>query len=319
MKRRQFIHQLSLTTAGLGFIPHLSFSKNMENTNFGVALFTLPKSLSEDFEGTLKLVAETGYKELEFFGPYDFSTPAAKDGWKMAAAALGFSGSGYFSHSPKELRSMLDKYGLSAPSIHIDLPTLQENMEAVAEAAHVVGHKYVGIAMIPDEMRQSLDDYKRTIDIFNEVGANAKKHGLTFFYHNHGYGHAPMNGQVPFQMILEQTDKDLVKMQLDVFWFTAAKANPIKYLEENPGRFVSLHVKDMRELKTFSGDGGNMGEWMGLFPYLADAGAGVLDLEKILATAKKAGVKHFFLEKDMTPEPEKALLNSFEHLSGLKL
>ena len=319
MKRRQFIHQLSLTTASLSLIPHLSIAKNMENTNFGVALFTLPKSLSADFEGTLKMIAETGYKELEFFGPYEFSTEAAKEGWKMAANALGFSGSGYFGNSPKQLKEMLDKYGLSAPSIHIDLPTLQENMEAVAEASHIMGHKYIGIAMIPDEMRQSLDDYKRTIDIFNEVGSNANKHGLTFFYHNHGYGHAPIDGIIPFQMILEQTDPELVKMQMDVFWYTAAKADPIQILQENPGRFVSLHVKDMRELKTFAGDGGNMGEWMGLFPYLADAGAGVLDLEKILATAKKAGVKHFFLEKDMTPNPSDALKNSFAHLSGLSL
>lgn len=148
MKRRQFIHQVSFATAGLGLIPHLSIANIMGNTNFGVALFTLPKSLSEDFEGTLKMIADSGYKDLEFFGPYDFSTPAAKEGWKVAATALGFSGSGYFGHSSKALRSML---------------------------------------------------------------------------------------------------------------------------------------------------------------------------EKILATAKEAGVKHFFLEKDLTPEPEKALQNSFEHLSGLKL
>lgn len=300
-------------------LPSLTFANENAASRLGVALFTLPKSLSEDFEGTLKMIADIGYQELEFFGPYEFSTAAAKEGWKMAANALGFSGSGYFGNSPKQLKEMLDKYGLSAPSIHIELPTLQENMEAVAEAAHIVGHKYVGIAMIPDEMRKNLEDYKRTIDIFNEVGASARKHGLTFFYHNHGYGHAPMEGVIPFQMILEQTDPELVKMQMDVFWFTAAKADPIQYLEENPGRFVSLHVKDMRELKTFTGDGGNMGEWMGLFPYLADAGAGVLDLENILTTAKKVGVKHFFLEKDLTPEPEKALQNSFKQLSGLKL
>lgn len=319
MKRRLFIQQISLATAGFSMVPSLTFAQRNAASRLGVALFTLPKSLSEDFEGTLRMISELGYKELEFFGPYEFSTSAAKEGWKMAANALGFSGSGYFGNSPKQLKEMLDKYGLSAPSIHIDLPTLQENMESVAEAAHTVGHKNVGIAMIPDEMRKSLDDYKRTIDIFNEVGANAKKHGLTFFYHNHGYGHTPMNGVIPFQMILEQTDPELVKMQLDVFWFTAAKADPIKYLEENPERFVSLHVKDMRELKTFAGDGGNMGEWMGLFPYLADAGAGVLDLQKIMSAAKKSGVRHFFLEKDMTPDPRSALKNSFEHLSGLEI
>lgn len=319
MKRRQFIQQISLATAGLSMVPSFTFANKNAANRLGVALFTVPKSLSQDFEGTLKMIAEIGYKELEFFGPYDFSTAAAKEGWKMAANALGFSGSGYFGNSPKQLKEILDKYGLSAPSIHIDLPTLQENMEAVAEAAHIVGHKNVGIAMIADGMRKNLDDYKKTIDIFNEVAASAKKHGLTFFYHNHGYGHAPMDGVIPFQMILEQTDPELVKMQMDVFWFTAAKADPIKHLEENPGRFVSLHVKDMRELKTFAGDGGNMGEWMGLFPYLADAGAGVLDLQKIMSKAKKSGVKHFFLEKDMTPDPSSALKNSFEHLSGLEI
>ncbi|MDX5478301.1 MAG: sugar phosphate isomerase/epimerase [Cyclobacteriaceae bacterium] len=319
MKRRQFIQHIGLTTIGMSVLPSLSFASQESLTNFGVALFTLPKSLSEDFEGTLKMISEIGYRELEFFGPYDYSTAAAKEGWKMAANALGFSGSGYFGKSPKELKVILDRYGLSAPSIHIDLPTLQENMGAVAEAAHIVGHKNVGIAMIPDDMRKNLDDYKKTIDIFNEVGANAKKHGLNFFYHNHGYGHSPMEGVIPFQMILENTEADLVKMQLDVFWFTAAKVDPVKYLADNPGRFISLHVKDMSELKTFAGNGGNMGEWMGLFPYLADAGSGVLDLQKILASAKKSGVKHFFLEKDLTPEPEKALQNSFKHLTGLTL
>lgn len=318
MKRREFIQQISLASAALSMVPSLTFANENAATRLGVALFTLPKSLSEDFEGTLKMIAEIGYKELEFFGPYEFSTAAAKEGWKMAANALGFSGSGYFGNSPKQLKEMLDKYGLSAPSIHIDLPTLQENMEAVAEAAHIVGHKYVGIAMIPDEMRKNLEDYKRTIDVFNEVGASARKHGLTFFYHNHGYGHAPMEGVIPFQRILDQTDPELVKMQMDVFWLTAAKANPIQYLEENPGRFVSLHIKDMRELKTFAGDGGNMGEWMGLFPYLADAGTGVLDLQKIMSTAKKSGVKHFFLEKDMTPDPYLSIKKSFEYLKGLE-
>lgn len=321
MNRRKFVQSGTFTTLGLGIMPSLLFSKNISlpKTDFGVALFTLPKSLTEDFEGTVRWVSEIGYKELEFYGPFEFSAEASKESWKMAAAALGFSGSGYFGKSPKQVKEILDRYGLSAPSIHTDLPTLKDNMDQLAEAAHVVGHKNVGIAMIPDDMRKDLDDYKKTIDLFNEIGANAKKHGLTFFYHNHGYGHTPMQGIIPFQMILENTDPELVKMQLDVFWFTAAKADPGKYLEENPGRFVSLHVKDMRELKTFDGDGGNMMEWMGLFPYLADAGAGVLNLEKIISTAKKSGVTHFFLEKDMTPEPYSALKNSFEHLSGLNL
>lgn len=321
MDRRIFLKNTALALAAGAIVPTAAFGiqpkKKMDN--LGVALFTLPKSLSTDFEGTLKMVADIGYKELEFFGPYEFSDNAAKEGWKMAANALGFSGSGYFGNSPKQTKEILDRYGLTAPSIHIDLPTLQNNMEKVAEAAHIVGHNYVGIAMIPDDMRGSLDDYKRTIEIFNKVGESAKKNDLTFFYHNHGYGHQPLEGTVPFQMILDETDDDLVKMQMDVFWFTAAGLDPKKMLADNPGRFELLHLKDMREKKTFSGDGGDMQQWMGLFPYLADAGAGILDLEGILTQAKKSGTKHFFLEKDMTPEPKQALQISYNHLSELNL
>ena len=162
-------------------------------------------------------------------------------------------------------------------------------------------------------------DYKKTAEIFNQVGESAKKNGLTFFYHNHGYGHKAVDGVVPFQMILDNTDADLVKMQMDVFWFTAAGIDPKKYLKENPNRFPLLHVKDMREKKTFSGGGGNMGEWMGLFPYLADAGDGVLDLSEILCEAKKSGAKHFLLEKDLTPDHVNALQKSFDYLSALNL
>lgn len=320
MQRRKFIQSVALASAGASLLPHWASSmKNYRSTDYGVALFTLPKSLSEDFEGTLKMISKIGYKELEFFGPYTYSTKEAQESWKQTAGMLGFSGSGYFGYAPKDLRALLDRNGLTAPSIHIDLPSLQNNMDAIAEAADVVGHKYVGIAMIPDDMRQSMDDYKKTVDIFNKIGEDAKKNGLTFFYHNHGYGHTPKEGIIPFQYILENTDPDLVKMQLDVFWFTAAGVDPKEILEKNPGRFPSLHIKDMSEKKTFAGDGESMQDWMGLFPYLADAGSGVLPLTEIIQTAKKSGAKHFFLEKDLTPEPKKALANSHDFLSKISL
>lgn len=319
MNRRRFLQTTTALTLASQLPNTEIFAANPAKVgNLGVALFTLPKSLSQDFEGTLKMISDMGFSELEFFDPYDYSGEAAKKQWEMAAKALGFSGSGYFGKSPKELKALLKKYKLSSPAIHVDLPTLRENMAGVAEAADVIGHKYVGIAMIPDDMRKTLDDYKRTADIFNEVGKSAKKYGLTFFYHNHGYGHKPVEGTIPFQLILDNTDPDLVKMEMDVFWFSAAGINPVDYLKNNPGRFPLLHVKDMSEKKTFAKDGSNMGEWMGMFPYLADAGAGVLDLETILCEAKKAGAKHFFLEKDNTPNPQQALQASYDFLSKVK-
>jgi sugar phosphate isomerase/epimerase len=324
MNRRKFIQNSSLAIAAGSVLPMNLLSCNGKTEsqmgqNFGVALFTLPKMLSDDFNGTLKKVAELGYKELEFFGPYDYSNEAVKRNWLFASEALGVKGSGYFGRSAKDTKMILDDLGLSAPSIHVDLETLRDNMGGVAEAAHVIGHKYVGIAMIPEDMRKNLDDYKRTIEIFNEVGESANAHDLTFFYHNHGYGHQELEGVVPFDLILKETHPDFVKMQMDVFWFTAAGVDPIKMLEENPDRFHLLHVKDMKEKKTFSGGGDNMQEWMGLFPYLTDAGQGVLPLEQILCTAKKHGAKHMFLEKDLTPDPESALKISIDHLKSLNV
>jgi sugar phosphate isomerase/epimerase len=324
MNRRKFIQNSSLAVAAGSILPMNLMScatspSVVDDTNFGVALFTLPKSLSEDFQGTLKMISNLGYKELEFFGPYDYSSEVAKKNWGFAAEALGFSGSGYFGHKPSEAKAILDDLGLTAPSIHLDLDTLQENMGQVAEAAQIMGHKYVGIAMIPEDMRKTLDDYKRTIDLFNKIGASAQANGITFFYHNHGYGHQEMEGVVPFELILKETDAELVKMQMDIFWFTAAGVDPIKTLNANPGRFPLLHVKDMKEKKTFSGDGGNMQEWMGLFPYLTDAGQGVLPLQEILSAAKKNGAAHLFLEKDLTPAPEDALKVSIDHLRSLKI
>jgi len=107
-------------------------------------------------------------------------------------------------------------------------------------------------------------------------------------------------------------------MELDVFWFAAA-GDSKQILKENPGRFPLLQIKDMSEARSFAGDGGNPTEWMSLFPYLTDAGKGVLDLPGILEQAKKSGLEHFFLEKDNTPDFENALKESYSFLSGLKI
>ena len=90
----------------------------------GVGLFTLPKSLEKDFDGTLGMLSGLGYKEVELFGPYPFSTEAAKAGWAEASETLGFSGSGFFGHTARQVRESLDRHGLTCPSMHVDLDNL---------------------------------------------------------------------------------------------------------------------------------------------------------------------------------------------------
>lgn len=285
----------------------------------GIGLFTIPLLLEQDFTGTLKKLADIGYKEIEMYGPYEFTAQETKDSWAALTGQLGFSGSGYFGHTAREARTILDDYGLTSPSMHTDLVTLQTNLDAVIEAAQVLGQKYAGIPAIPEPERLNLDGYKRVADMFNEIGMKMSEAGIKLLYHNHGYGLSEMEGEIPFKVILDRTDPEYVAMELDIYWTIAGKADPVAYLDDYPGRFKLMHVKDMTEIVQFEGDGSTPMEWMPLFPYMADVGAGVLDLVSILSAAKRSGVDHYYLEKDMAADPEKTLRTSYDFLSTVEL
>ncbi|MEM8486194.1 MAG: sugar phosphate isomerase/epimerase [Bacteroidota bacterium] len=317
MKRRSFLKQVSAATAAGALVSACQTPDEQQPITLGVGLFTLPLWMERDFEGTLKKLADIGYKELEFYGPYSFSTTSAHASWDAITPSLPFSGSGYFGKTPAEVRALLDAYGLAAPAMHTDLDTLSSNIDGLGEAAAVVGHKYAGIAAIPEELRTSLDDYKRIAERFNEIGMRLRPYGIKFLYHNHGYGLVETEGEIPMQLLLEETEPAYVAMEMDVFWTIAGKADPITYLEAYPGRYKLMHVKDMTERVVFAGDGGKPEEWIGLFDKMADAGAGVLDLKGILAAAKKSGVDHYFLERDMAPDPELTLQTSYNNLTAL--
>ena len=172
---------------------------------------------------------------------------------------------------------------------------------------------------IPEEKRQTLDDYKRVVEEFNEIGGKAKQVGLKFVYHNHGYGFNKIENQVPIELVFDRTESNLVFFQMDLFWTIAGGMNPSDLLNAYPGRYVSMHVKDMKKLTRFSGDGGDPSQWMELFPEMASLGDGVLDIPKIISTAQQQGVKHFYIEQDIVNNPEVALKKSFNYLKSLNV
>ncbi|MFZ4661856.1 MAG: sugar phosphate isomerase/epimerase family protein [Caldilineaceae bacterium] len=286
---------------------------------FGVGLFTIPKLLDQDFTGTMQLLAEIGYKEVEFFGPYDFSAPAAQARWQPIANILGMKGSGYYGLTAQAVKAILARNGLTASSMHTDLLTLRERMSELAAAAHVVGARYVVLPSIPEDERATLDDYKRVADEFNQIGANAVAEGIRFAYHNHGYGLRAMDGVVPFQLVLERTDPALVDMQLDIYWNTAGGGDPIQYLQNYPGRFRLMHIKDMLQRFPVPDDMNNPQAWMALFQHISDAGSGVLDLAALVSEGSRSGVQHFLLERDLAPNSVETLRKSYENLTGLQL
>lgn len=175
-------------------------------------------------------------------------------------------------------------------------------MDSLAEAAHVIGQEYVVLPAIPEEKRQTIDDYKLMAETFNSIGEAAKRNGVKFAYHNHGYGFKPVGGKIPIEIIYKQTDPELVFFELDLFWTASAGVDLVTQLEKYPCRFKMLHIKDMKEQKQFSGDGGSSSEWFSFFPNMAIVGDGVLNIKKIIKKAEDIGVKHFFLELDFGGE-----------------
>lgn len=316
LNRRTFLQTSALSATGL-LMANKLFARGPLTSKIAIQLFSVPKALDTDFAGTIKMLAGIGFKEVEMYGPYSFSTQAAQDRWAAVTPSLGFKGSGFFGHTAAEVKDIMGSNGMSVPSLHTDLDTLQNGMGKLAEAAHTLGSTYVVLPAIPDEKRKTLDDYKKIAEAFNSIGESAKKEGIKFAYHNHGYGLAPMEGQIPLQVILKNTDKDLVFFEMDLYWTTAGGANPVELFKQNPNRYRMVHIKDMKEKVHFSGDGGDAKQWIALFPYMTSAGSGVLDLKTILNTAKENGVKHFIVEQDMVANPEVALKKSFDFVNSL--
>jgi sugar phosphate isomerase/epimerase len=236
------------------------------------------RELEKDFAGTLEKVAALGFLEVEF--------------------------AGYFNHAPREVKTILARNQLSAPSAHISTADLRGNLQAAIEAAQTIGHQYLVCGYLPAEERRSLDDYKKLVDLLNGAGERLNKAGIQFGYHNHDFEFAPTEGKIPYDIILAGTDPRLVKMELDLYWITKAGQDPLKYFSAYSGRFPLVHVKDM--------DGTPK-------RFFTEVGQGTIDFKRIFTAAQKAGVKHFFVEQDETPaSPFSSIKVSIDYLNRLQ-
>ena len=289
----------------------------MSTRLYGVQLFSIPHLLDNDFKGTLELISKIGYKEVEFFGPYPFSAAETIQQWEGFKGQLGLKNNAFYGYTVKETAQLLDDLGLTAPSIHADLPSLRHQLSAFAESVAVLQSKYIVLPALM-EGRSSLDDYKRLAVEFNQIGKQLSSDGMTFVYHNHGYEHAEMEGVIPMDYLLQHTNPDYVQFELDIFWMSAAGGDPIHYLKSYPNRFKLLHLKNATKQFRFAGDGSTPDQWMAVFPNMADPHDGVFDIPAIIAQAEASGAEHFFLERDLAPEPLKTLRDSFEYLSGIQ-
>jgi sugar phosphate isomerase/epimerase len=243
----------------------------------GLQLYTVRGAMRLSVEDTLEQVARIGYHEVEF--------------------------AGYFGRSPIRIRDLLRATGLASASAHVPFEAIRRGWLPVLESARAIGHRYVIVAWIPAGERRTLDDWRRVAALYNQAGEAARRAGLLFAYHNHDYEFAPIEDRVPFDLLLEETDPELVRIELDLYWITKGGHDPLRYFARWPGRFPLVHVKDSAGPPEHR---------------MVDVGAGTIPFSRIFARAREAGIHHYFVEHDEPADPFGFCRASYEYLRGLQ-
>ncbi|MGD0830407.1 MAG: sugar phosphate isomerase/epimerase [Terracidiphilus sp.] len=245
----------------------------------GIQLYTVAADLAADLPGTLAALRKIGYKVVE--------------------------SAGFASLSAKDFRKALDDAGLRCPSSHLHFTATDP--APLFEDAHVIGAHYVVSSMLiappagvsgnghgAPLASLTLDDFKRTADLANQIGAKAKQAGLQYAYHNHNFEFRDQgNGQTGYDLLLKETDPELVKFELDCGWMVAAGFSPVNYFQNNPNRYRMIHVKDflLTPKPTTDLQGPDR-------PKGTELGKGHIDYKPIFAAASHAGVEYFFSEQE---------------------
>ena len=257
----------------------------------GIQLYTVGKALKADTPGALKQLHEIGYREVESAG----TAPYKAD----------------------EFRKMLDDAGLVCPSAHLQLGGPET--EAQYAVAHTLGAHYAVSSVLftpgqrPKLSGLGLEGFKGLAARMNEVGKSAHAAGLQYTYHNHNFEFEKMpDGSPGYDVLVKETDPELVKFEIDCGWMTVAGANPVNYFQKYPGRFRMLHIKDFKPTghpvisleKPERPDG-------------TDLGTGFVEYKPIFAAGKAAGIEHIFVEQE-EPFPVSQMESAKQDFAYLK-
>lgn len=302
LNRRSFLKQTTKASLGgliFSTMP-ASFFLNAHLPDPGVQLFTFFNVIDKDVKGTLQKIADTGYKNIE--------------------SAFSRKG-GYYGMKPKEFASMIQDLGMKWKSHHAvgapykrqpnanppsgsdgkpstipPMKNLRDNYQEIVDEAAEGGISWLVCASTPIT---TLEEIKGSISVLNKTGEAAKKAGLGFAYHNHDAEFKTVEGVVPYELFLSETNSDLVKMELDVAWAIKGGVDPVALFQKHPGRFPLWHLKDLdAERKT-----------------VLPVGKGTIDYKRIFKGASNAGLENYFVEHDMPPD---AFLSINESLNNLK-
>ncbi|KEO89863.1 hypothetical protein EH31_11970 [Erythrobacter longus] len=240
----------------------------------GAQLYTVRTLFEADARGTLEALAKIGIKDCET--------------------------AGLFEHSAADIRAIMDDNGLISRSGHVRLEALRDDAAfgANLDEAATLGQDRLYLGWIPEEERTT-DKYRALAELLNRRGAEAKSAGIMIGYHNHEFEFIEQGDTTGYDILLRQTDPELVTMELDFFWVADAGKDPLEILESAPGRFTSCHIKDRDQA----------GE-------MVSVGDGTIDFKTLLPLAQAAGVERFYIEHDNPEDPLASVGRSYAHLTG---
>ncbi len=267
--RRNFIKHTGAAIGGAALLSQLPLSsfagEKGKLKSFGFQTWTIREDLNKDFPGTMKKMADLGYREMEMCSP------------------LGYSDAGFepLNHmSGSEMRKIVEDSGLKCTSSHFNMGELRESLDDRMEWAHGLGMKQMVCSSfwLPEG---TMDEYKKAANELNKIGEKTKAAGLQMGFHNHHMEFEKRDGQLIYDVLMEELDPDLVKMQFQVavvnIGYQAAD-----YFRKYPGRFISAHLSDYSKEKDAQ----------------VPIGEGVVDWDDLFKAAKKGGVKNFYVEMD---------------------
>ena len=231
------------------------------NNNFGIQLYTLRDDLPKDPVGVIRQLASFGYKQIESY-----------EGEKGM----------FWGMKNTEFKKLMDDLGMEIVSAHCDI---NKDFEKKASEAAEIGMKYLICPYIGPQ--KTMDDYKKYADTFNQRGEVCKKNGIRFAYHNHDYSFLPLEGQLPQDVMIQQTSKDTVDYEMDIYWVVTAGQDPVKWLDKYPGRFTLCHVKDRKKDAAPSEKEASV-----------VVGTGQIDFKTILKDASSKGMRYYIVEQE---------------------
>jgi sugar phosphate isomerase/epimerase len=305
--RRNFIRNSGVMALGGLLLSRKGYASLFEKNALhpvGLQLYTLGGTIDDDVPGTLKKVAGIGYKDVE--------------------SAFSIKG-GYYGMTSKEFAKLTKDLGLSWVSHHTvgtpfkippggfkvpagmdttrlhqlrnmpPMKNLRDNYQQVIDEVAEAGLKYLVCSSIP---LSTTEEINQAVEILTKSGEAAKKAGITLCYHNHTHEFETVDGKIPYDQLL-QISPDILKMELDLGWATAAGKDPVEMFSKNPGRYPLWHVKDivMSEKRP------------------TEIGNGGVDFKRIFAASKESGMQYFFVEQDGATHPIESITTSYTYLT----